>query len=282
MEPYKAIILIGVTVCCYTFSGVSNVHATGRSVEETSQVPASSPDPLLIEPPVSSISVVPASAPSPTSEDINTGSNLAPTAAVYAPGPSQEDIDINFDSVTNIADLAPKFEHINKFDFSSMKIDTTAKDLCKNTDYNNECIAAILPDLQKQAEGEGGDGGIAPKDVMRMEAESLLKKANATLDYAKRVVEDSKTPMPVKEAMSVCVENYDSLISGLEDAKMAMEEGDYGRLDSVLSAAISDVSTCSDNFVDIPDVDSPTASLDDLMKKLCSNVLAMSQKVQNR
>ncbi|CAL9237276.1 unnamed protein product [Arabidopsis halleri] len=280
MEPYKAIILIGVTVCCYTFSGV---QATGRSVEETSQVPASSPDASLLEPPVSSISAVPASAPAPTSED--TESNLTPTAAVSAPapGPSQEDIDINFDSVTNIADLAPKFEQINNFDFSSMKIDTTAKDLCKNTDYNNECIAAILPDLQKQAGGGGGGGGgFEAKDVMRMEAESLFKKANATLDYAKRVVEDSKTPMAVKEAMSVCVENYDSLMSGLEDAKMAMEEGDYGRLDSVLSAAISDVTTCSDNFVDVPGVDSPTASLDELMKKLCSNVLAMSQKLQNR
>ncbi|CAH8266274.1 unnamed protein product [Arabidopsis lyrata] len=274
MEPYyKSIILIGVTVCCYTFSGV---QATGRSVE----VPASSPDASLLEPPVSSISAVPASAPAPTSEDISTESNLTPTAAVSAPGASQEDIDINFDSVTNIADLAPKFEHINKIDFSSMKIDTTAKDLCKNTDYNNECIAAILPDLQKQA--GGGGGGFEAKDVMRMEAESLFKKANATLDYAKRVVEDSKTPMAVKEAMSVCVENYDSLMSGLEEAKMAMEEGDYGRLDSVLSAAISDVSTCSDNFVDVPGVDSPTASLDELMKKLCSNVLAMSQKVQNR
>ncbi|XP_006294687.2 pectinesterase inhibitor [Capsella rubella] len=279
MEPYKVIVLIGVTVCCYTFSGV---QAIGRSVEDASQAPASSPEGPLLEPPVSSISAVPASAPSPTSEDIGSGPSTS-TTETSAPGPSEEDIDmdidIDFDSVTNIADLAPKFEHITKFDFSSMKIDTTAKDLCKNTDYNNECIAAILPDLRKR---DGGSGGFEAKDVMRMEAESLFKKAKATLDYAKRVMEDSKTPMPVKEAMSVCVENYDSLISGLEDAKTAMDDGDYGRLDSVLSAAISDVSTCSDNFVDIPGVDSPTASLDELMKKLCSNVLAMSQKVQNR
>ncbi|XP_010507900.1 PREDICTED: uncharacterized protein LOC104784562 [Camelina sativa] len=164
MEPYKAIILIGVTVFYYTFSGVSNVQAIGRSVkDDISQVPASSPEASLLEPPVSSISAVPASAPAPTS-----------TTETPAPGPSQEDIDIDFDSVTNIADLAPKFEHINNFDFSSMKIDTTAKDLCKNTDYNNECIAAILPDLQKRDGGEGGGGGgsrgFEAKDVMRMEA----------------------------------------------------------------------------------------------------------------
>ncbi|XP_010518435.1 PREDICTED: uncharacterized protein LOC104793725 [Camelina sativa] len=283
MEPYKAIILIGVTVFYYAFSGgVSNVQGIGRSVkDDTSQVPASSPEASLLEPPVSSISAVPASAPAPTSDDVSSGSSTSITAT-SAPGPSQEDIDIDFDSVTNIADLAPKFEHINNFDFSSMKIDTTAKDLCKNTDYNNECIAAILPDLQKRDGEGGGGGGFEAKDVMRMEAESLFKKANATLEYAKRVMEDSKTPMTVKEAMSVCVENYESFVSSLEDARMAMDGGDYGRLDSVLSAAISDVSTCSDIFVDVPGVDSPTASLDELMKKLCSNVLAMSQKVQNR
>lgn len=269
MEPYKAIILVTV---CYTFSGVSNIQATGRAVQDI-------PDALLLEPPVSAISAVPASAPGPTLEEISAGS-LNLTAVTSAPGPTQEDIDINFESITNIADLAPKFEHINNFDFSSMKIDTTAKDLCKNTDYNNECIAAILPDLKKRA--DGGGGGFEPKDVMRMETESLFKKANATLDYAKRMMEGSKTSMPVKEAMSVCVENYDSLISGLSDAKQAMDGGDYGRLDSVLSAAISDVSTCSDSFMDIPGVDSPMASLNELMKKLCSNVLAMSQKVQNR
>ncbi|KAL1226238.1 hypothetical protein V5N11_017707 [Cardamine amara subsp. amara] len=267
MEPYKAMILVTV---CYIFSGVSNVQAAGRLVQDTSEVPASSPDASLLEPPVSPISAVPASAPTPTSEHISAGS-LNLTAVTSAPGPTQEDIDINFVSITNIANLAPKFEHINNFNFSSMKIDTTAKDLCKNTDYNNECIAAILPDLKKRAD-EGGDG-FEPMDVLRMETESLFKKANATLDYMKRVMEDSKTSMPVKEAMSVCVENYESL--------RAMDGGDYGRLGSVLSAAISDVSTCSDTFMDLPGVESPTASLDELMKKLCSNVLAMSQKVQN-
>ncbi|CAA7044269.1 unnamed protein product [Microthlaspi erraticum] len=258
MKLYKAIFLIGITVC-YTLCSVYNVQASDETISDVpAGAPAPAPDASLDEPSESPISAVPASAPGPTEADIN----------------------IDFNSIDNIADLTPKFESVNNFYFSSMKIDTMAKDLCKGTDYNNECLAAILPDLQKRA--DEGKGGVERKDVLRMEVESLSKKANATLDYAKRLMDDSKTTMPVKEAMSVCVESYESLIASVEDARTALDDGDYGRLESVLSAAISDVSTCSDTFVDIPGVESPTASLDELIKRLCSNVLAMSHKVQSR
>ncbi|XP_010544964.1 PREDICTED: uncharacterized protein LOC104817455 [Tarenaya hassleriana] len=287
MKNYK-LIFIAITIC-HIFSG-----GAGRPVSSISAVPASAPDASSESdtftdysftgsssfstssstsfPPESQIPAVPA--PSPA---------VSQTFSVVSspgPAPAPEEIDIDFDEVINVEDLVPKFENIHNFDFSAMKIDTTAKDLCTSTDYTNECIAAILPDLRKRA--EEGKSSVDPEEVIRMEAQSLFKKANATLQYAKRVTNDGSTEEPVKEAMSVCLENYDSLITDLDEAKKAMDSGDYGRLESVLSAAISDVSTCSDNFVGVPGVDSPTASLDDFMRKLCSNILAMSQKIQNR
>ncbi|CAD5311534.1 unnamed protein product [Arabidopsis thaliana] len=91
-----------------------------------------------------------------------------------------------------------------------------------------------------------------------MEMSALYEKANATLDLAKRLI---------------------SLLDDLKDASVAVDDGDFERLESVVSAAIADVVTCSDAFAESSELESPMANVDDFLKKLCSNVLAISQMI---
>lgn len=112
-----------------------------------------------------------------------------------------------------------------------------------------------------------------------MEMSALCEKANATLDLAKRLIVDQSTPRDVADVLDLCVENYESLLVDLNEASVAVDNGDFGRLDSVVSATIADVVTCSDAFTESPELESPMANIDAFLKKLCSNVLAISQMV---
>ncbi|VVA89734.1 unnamed protein product [Arabis nemorensis] len=112
-----------------------------------------------------------------------------------------------------------------------------------------------------------------------MEISALYEKANTTLDLAKRLIADQTTPRDVADVLDLCVDNYESLLDDLKDASVAVDDGDFGRLESVVSAAIADVVTCSDAFTESPELESPMVNVDAFLKKLCSNVLAISQMV---
>lgn len=81
------------------------------------------------------------------------------------------------------------------------------------------------------------------------------------------------------DVLDLCVDNYESLLEDLNDASAAVDDGDYGRLESVVSAAIADVVTCFDAFTDSSELESPMANVHAFLKKLCSNVLAISQMI---
>lgn len=112
-----------------------------------------------------------------------------------------------------------------------------------------------------------------------MEMSALYEKANTTLDLAKRLIVDQSTPRNVADVLDLCVDNYESLLDDLKDASVAVDDGDFGRLESVVSAAIADVVTCSDAFAESSEFESPMANVDAFLTKLCSNVLAISQMI---
>ncbi|KAL1196718.1 Pectinesterase inhibitor [Cardamine amara subsp. amara] len=202
-------------------------------------------------------------------------SSVVPSAA---PSPAVTTTETDLSSFTqwNILDLTDfkNLPDLSKLNISSLHVSPTVDSVCSGTDYAAECVVSILPLLRNFRKFEP-----KPIDVLRMELSALYEKANATLDLAKRLIVDQSTPRDVADVLDLCVENYESLLVDLNDASVAVDNGDVGRLDSLVSAAIADVVTCSDAFTESPELESPMANVDAFLKKLCSNVLAISHMI---
>ncbi|CAH2039114.1 unnamed protein product [Thlaspi arvense] len=216
-----------------------------------------------------SSSVVPSAAPSP-----------AVTTATKGSGDETNETDFSAFMQWNILDLSDlkntfkNLPDLSNLNISSLHVSPVVDSVCSGTDYAAECIVSILPLLRDFRKFEP-----KPIDVLRMEMSSLYEKANATLDLAKRLIVDQSTSRDVADVLDLCVDNYESLLEDLKDASVALDDGDFGRLESVVSAAIADVVTCSDAFTESPELESPMANVDAFLKKLCSNVLAISQMI---
>lgn len=155
-------------------------------------------------------------------------------------------------------------------------VSPAVRDICHKTDYPLLCISSLLPYL---AAG-GGRGKTDVLSVLHMEIEASLHASQRALDAVSRMVEEPSTPSETKENLEVCKENYSDAIDNLKDAEAAIPTGDVGRLNSVLSAVLSDFGTCEDGFADsAPGSTSPTARYYDPLRKLASNCLAISSLI---
>lgn len=206
-------------------------------------------------------------------------SSVVPSAA---PSPAVTTTETDLSAFTqwnilDLTDLSNTFKNLpdlSKLNISSLHVSPAVDSVCSGTDYAAECVVSILPLLRNFRKFEP-----KPIDVLRMEMSALYEKANATLDLAKRLIIDQSMPRDVADVLDLCVENYESLLVDLNDASVAVDNGDVGRLDSLVSAAIADVVTCSDAFTESPELESPMANVDVFLKKLCSNVLAISHMI---
>ncbi|EOA36897.1 hypothetical protein CARUB_v10011439mg [Capsella rubella] len=214
-------------------------------------------------------SVVPAAAPSP-----------AVATTTYGGVDEISDSDFSVFTQWNILDLTDlkntlkNLPDLSNLNISSLHVSPAIDSICSGTDYAAECVVSILPLLRDFRKFEP-----KPIDVLRMEMSALYEKANTTLDLAKLLIADQSTPRDVADVLDLCVDNYESLLDDLKDASVAVDDGDFGRLESVVSAAIADVVTCTDAFTESPELESPMANVDAFLKKLCSNVLAISQMI---
>ncbi|XP_020225840.1 putative invertase inhibitor [Cajanus cajan] len=86
----------------------------------------------------------------------------------------------------------------------------------------------------------------------------------------------------VSRCLSDCVEEYSEAIENLHHSKHALANGDCDRVDTLVSAAMSDAETCEDGFKDMQSEDSeysnsPLTERNRYFSQLCSNALAISK-----
>ncbi|KAK9282033.1 hypothetical protein L1049_004945 [Liquidambar formosana] len=150
--------------------------------------------------------------------------------------------------------------------FPSSSIDPAIKKVCRATDHPSLCFSTITPYL---------GGKTNPASILKMEIKACANQTKAALAMATKIANDPSTTSITAECLETCQENYSDAIDNLKSAVDAIATHDVGTMNSMLSAALTDFTTCEDGFAEMPGVKSPMAKFDDTLTKLASNCLAI-------
>ena len=139
--------------------------------------------------------------------------------------------------------------------------------ICGLTDHPAECIAAIAPLLT---------GRTDPISVLKMGMQALHKSFEEATAVAAKLNKDPSSSAVVKDSLDTCLESFDSGMSDLNDALIAISSHDIGKLSTMLSATITYPDTCEEAFAEQPGLDSPMKEMDRKLTTLASINLAIS------
>ncbi|XP_058083358.1 cell wall integrity and stress response component 1-like [Magnolia sinica] len=146
--------------------------------------------------------------------------------------------------------------------------DAAIKDVCSKTDYADLCVTSV-------SSFQPGPGPINAAVVLQLAIKASMRHAQAALNEAKRHAANPNLPAFTAENMKVCQENYSSALENLQNAAKAATANDKGTVNSMLSAAMTDFTTCADGFMEMPGA-SPLSAFDMKLTNLASNCLAIA------
>ncbi|KAK6913691.1 Pectinesterase inhibitor domain [Dillenia turbinata] len=269
--------------------------APGPSVDPpTSYPPDPSPPPEDEDPPTPSINEEDYIAPCPSVDPPPSyqPDPSPPPEDEDPPTPSideEDDTDISPDSnppdsspflmegTLPLSSLADKFHKIKSFAQSEAErtTDPKIKKICESTDYPQICLSTIAPFLT---------GKTDPLSVLEIVIKACVQHAKIALKAAKQLSEKAEIPKITSSGADVCKEHFEDALDNLQRALDAIPEKDLGSINSMLSAVMTDASTCEDAFQEGPVIDSdedpPMKIYYDKLSKMASNCLAVASLIQ--
>lgn len=105
---------------------------------------------------------------------------------------------------------------------------------------------------------------------------SVQDKTHVAIEAAKKLSEKGTVPSIIAGNLDVCQENYAEALDNLLSASNAIAARDVGTMNIMLSAALTDFSTCENGFGEMPGI-SPLKVYDDILIELASNCLAVAE-----
>ncbi|XP_010464252.1 PREDICTED: putative uncharacterized protein DDB_G0290521 [Camelina sativa] len=213
-------------------------------------------------------------APTPAETDID-----SPAASPEAPTPTESDIDSpaaspedsNPPSEEDDLEASPSsspsvLSGINILSSAKNVLNTPLlspeiKTICGKTDFPPLCESSVSPLLTVSQ--------LKP-DVSSVLVLAIQASINAT-KAAMAIVE--------KVAADDCKELYDDALANLEDATNAVKTRDIATVNTNLSAAMTDYSTCNDGFEEAGEPN-PLADVSGKLTKMVSNCLAISTLIK--
>ncbi|KAL8121497.1 hypothetical protein AgCh_018286 [Apium graveolens] len=136
------------------------------------------------------------------------------------------------------------------------------KNICDATDYPDVCLATL---------GRYNGPSDIPS-VLAIAIQAGLDFAKAAAANADRLSTQSGMPPNQVAALNDCKDSYDDVSYNFQNAYDALPAKDVGTMNTMLSAAITDVGDCMDGF---EGMDSPMATFSDKLKMMASNTLAI-------
>lgn len=136
------------------------------------------------------------------------------------------------------------------------------KKICNSTEYSDVCLATL-----------GRYNG--PTDipsVLSIAMQAGLDIANLALNTADKLSTQPGTPPDRASLLKDCKDSYDSAAYNIQNAIDAFPAKDVGTMNTMLSAALTDVGDCQDSF---EGMDCPVAPFSDKLRKMSSNCLAI-------
>ncbi|XP_010524736.1 PREDICTED: putative pectinesterase/pectinesterase inhibitor 26 [Tarenaya hassleriana] len=135
------------------------------------------------------------------------------------------------------------------------------KNICEKTDFPALCESSIQPLVK-------GEIKIDPESVLLLAIQASIEATKKALITAGEVADAAD-----------CKELYDDAVMNLEDAVNAVKSRDPDTVNSDLSAALTDYSTCNDGFEETGEPN-PLADVGDNLMKMASNCLAIATLVK--
>ncbi|KAJ8491474.1 hypothetical protein OPV22_013195 [Ensete ventricosum] len=143
--------------------------------------------------------------------------------------------------------------------------------ICSHTDYSFLCIYASVTYGQSYAV-------IDAASLLAMHIKMTTDHTQTAKVIASTFAANPTTTPQVKQALGVCLKQYDDAFDDLAKGTAAVAGHDAGTANSMLSAVISYYSTCDDAFAEIYAAN-PLAKQDDFLMKMVSNALALAQLI---
>ncbi|KAF5738765.1 hypothetical protein HS088_TW13G01666 [Tripterygium wilfordii] len=159
----------------------------------------------------------------------------------------------------------------NPTDGFSANVNPLIKKLCASTDYSSLCVSSITQLLSGAKEATAD--AVAVLELVIKAASEHTKLAIAK---AEKLLAAPTTPAKVVAMIKDCKDNYDDALDNYQSALDAIPARDIGTINSMLSAALTDYTTCDDGFEGLK---SPVAEIDSLLSKMASNTLAIASLV---
>ncbi|CAL9107661.1 unnamed protein product [Musa textilis] len=143
--------------------------------------------------------------------------------------------------------------------------------LCSHTDYPDLCASSIQP----LPHPPGLDG---PAALLRLQLQACRAQAEKARAHIAALFSLPGTKARDESSLQDCDDNYDDVLDNLDEAAAALVSKDKATLKTMLSALVTDFSTCDDGFAETAKV-SPLAAIDERLTKLASNCLAIAALV---
>ncbi|CAH2054770.1 unnamed protein product [Thlaspi arvense] len=134
------------------------------------------------------------------------------------------------------------------------------KSICGKTDFPPLCESSVSPLLTAQLKPDAST-------VLVLAIQSSINATKAAMAIVDKV------------AAADCQELYDDAVANLEDAINAVKSRDIATVNTNLSAAMTDYSTCNDGFEESGEPN-PLAEVGDKLTNMVSNCLAISTLIK--
>ncbi|KAF5193923.1 Plant invertase/pectin methylesterase inhibitor superfamily protein [Thalictrum thalictroides] len=147
------------------------------------------------------------------------------------------------------------------------QVNTDVRRVCDATDNPLLCLNTVSPLLQ---------GKFDLVSILETEVKACKNQAQTLLDKSIKISADPATVADVAKTLKICKENYESVLDNMDATLKAIGEKDLGTVNTMLSAAISDVSTCGENFSEVSTNPNPLSDMEQLVTNLVGNCLSIS------
>lgn len=150
----------------------------------------------------------------------------------------------------------------------SVSLDPSIKKICDSTDYSDICLTSLSPFLIP--------GKTDPVSVLESAIKATTQHAKQAMSHATKLASAPNLPTRKSNALSDCQYMFSDALDNLQSAMEALPSRDFGTVNSMLSAVITDSETCEDGFSGT----SPLADFDATLRMMGSNCLAISSLIK--
>lgn len=186
---------------------------------------------------------------------------------------SETSLDVKNDDSDSSSDVKKDAGIDFAADLHAIEVNPELKKICDQTDHSTLCLATVLP-LAK-------DGAKAKvNDVLQVAVEASSAYAKVALSEAKKLASKPGTPEDLKTTLKDCEDGYDSAVENFQKTLDAFAANDLGTARTMLSAVITFVSDCQDQFTEMQ-AESPLTGYAEKLTEMTSNCLAISSLGEN-